>query len=136
MELSLYTDGGSRENGGIAAIAWIIDNASGQILGDGMEVIGPATNNQAEYRALIAGLKACLSFRPTRIRCYSDSQLMVRQLNRIYKVREAPLKPLYAAVRELEQGLEITYRHVPREYPRIQQADRALRAALNTATRP
>ena len=74
MELSLYTDGGSEGNGGLASIAWIIDNATGQILRDGVEVIGPATNNQAEYRALIAGLQACLSFRPTRIRCYSDSE--------------------------------------------------------------
>jgi ribonuclease HI len=133
IELNLYTDGGSQDNGGLAATAWIIETPTGQVLTDGVEVIGPGTNNQAEYRALLSGLKACRSFRPTRVRCHSDSELMVNQLNGVYRVRDAYLKPLYSAVRELEVGLEVTYQHVAREHPRIQQADRALRAARDAS---
>jgi ribonuclease HI len=136
MELNLYTDGGSRDNGGPAAIAWIIENATGQILDDGVEVIGPATNNRAEYRALLSGLKACQYFRPARVRCYSDSELMVKQLNGDYRVKNADLKALGEAVRELAAGLDISYRHVPREHPRIQQVDRALRAARDAYLNP
>jgi ribonuclease HI len=128
-EILLYTDGGSQHNGGLAAIAWLVEAPTGQILTDGVEVIGNATNNEAEYRALLRGLEVAQSFRPTRVRCYSDSEFMVNQLRCINRLRAANLRPLYAAVRQLEQGLEISYHYVSREHPRIRQADRALRAA-------
>lgn len=128
MELVLYTDGGSRDNGGLAATAWIIETPDGLVIDDGVEVIGDATNNHAEYRALISGLRACRQLRPTRVRCYSDSELVVNQLNGVYRVRESGLRALYIAVRQLEAGLEVSYHHVGREHPRIRQADRALRA--------
>jgi ribonuclease HI len=128
-ELLLYTDGGSLDNGGLGAIASIITNTTDQVLADGVEVIGPATNNQAEYRALLRGLQVSRQFRPRRARGFSDSELLVNQLNGLYRVRAPELKPLYARVRQFEQQMEITYRHVTREHPRIRQADRALRAA-------
>lgn len=106
---------------------------AGQVLTDGVEVIGLATNNQAEYRALIRGLEACHQFRSTQVRCYSDSELIVNQLNGVYQVRDAGLRPLYTIVRQLEAGLEVKYLHVPRDHPRIRQADRALRAARDAS---
>lgn len=132
-EVFLYTDGGSKGNGGLAAIAWIVENTTGQVLTDGVDVIGPATNNQAEYHALIRGLEVCRQYRPSRVRCFSDSELLIRQLNGTYAVRSADLKSLHTAVRQLEAGADVSYRHVPRGHPRIMQADRALRAARDAA---
>lgn len=132
-EVCLYTDGGSGGNGGLAAIAWIVENSTGQVLADGVEVIGPATNNQAEYRALIRGLEVCLQYRPRRVRCFSDSELLVRQLNGAYRVRSADLKPLHEAVCRLEGNADVSYAHVPREHPRIVQVDNAVRIARHAA---
>src|SRR3989344_6701587 len=86
--LHLYTDGGSRGNPGEAAIGCVlIDPLTGKILKEHHETIGIQTNNVAEYRALIAGLALAKRFRPNRLVCHLDSELIVKQLSGAYKVR-------------------------------------------------
>ena len=114
--LHLFTDGGSRGNPGEAAIAYILeDPAKGEIVEENGECIGVETNNVAEYRALIEGLKAAQNFHPNRLVCHLDSELIVRQINGDYKVKMATLQPLFEEVKELSLTFaDIIFKHIPR----------------------
>ncbi|MEK7218308.1 MAG: ribonuclease HI family protein [Patescibacteria group bacterium] len=114
--LHLFSDGGSRGNPGQAAIAYIVeDPARGEILKQHGECIGVETNNIAEYRALIEGLKAALQYRPNRLICHLDSELVVKQVAGEYAVKMATLQPLVQEVRELSMEFpDIVFKHIPR----------------------
>ncbi len=115
--LHLFSDGGSRGNPGRAAIACILeDPVRGEVLAQHAETIGIETNNVAEYKALIAGLRLAQSFQPNRLICHLDSELVVKQLNGEYRVRMEALRPFIEEIRELAADLpDVVFVHIPRQ---------------------
>jgi len=114
--LRLFTDGGSRGNPGQAAIGCVLeDPTSGTVLREHCERIGVETNNVAEYRALIEGLKIAKKYHPNRLVCHLDSELIVKQLRGEYQVKMPTLKPFFEEIRELTMEFpSIDFVHVPR----------------------
>ncbi len=130
MRLTVYADGASRGNPGPAAIGATIRDATGQELATVSERIGVGTNNQAEYRAAIAGVRLARSLGATALDLRMDSELVVRQLSGQYRVKNAALQPLFQALlAELEAIGGYTVGHVPRE--RNARADALANAALD-----
>lgn len=126
----LHTDGASRGNPGPAAIGFVLTDATGQVQAEESEVIGPATNNVAEYRAVIAGLAKAAAVGARSITVLSDSQLLVRQLQGIYKVRNENLQALYHQVQALARRFDaVNFQHIPRE--QNQRADELANLALD-----
>lgn len=130
MRLTVYADGASRGNPGPAAIGASIQDAAGNELAAVSERIGHGTNNQAEYRAAIAGVRAARTLGATGIDLRLDSELVVRQLAGLYRVKNIALQPLFAALlAELEATGPYTVGHVPRA--RNARADALANAALD-----
>lgn len=128
----LFTDGGARGNPGPAGIAFVLLDQSGHELAREGKFIGPTTNNVAEYSALILGLSASLRERISFLDCFSDSELMVRQLNGQYRVKDQELKNLFREVRVLLSQFErVSFTSIPRE--KNQLADRLVNQAIDTA---
>ena len=96
MKLTVHVDGGSRGNPGPAAAGAVASNADGEIVGERGEMIGEATNNVAEYRAVLLGAALALELGATEIELINDSELIAHQLNGKYKVKHVDMKPLYA----------------------------------------
>lgn len=116
----LYTDGASRGNPGPAGIGAVLMDENGQILANICEPIGHATNNVAEYRALIRGLEAAAQHGVTHLIWCSDSELIVRQWTGIYAVKDRVLQSLYQEARRLaERFPQMEARHILREYNRL-----------------
>jgi ribonuclease HI len=134
-ELVIYCDGGARGNPGPAAIGAVVLDPSTDPptrLATVSERIGVATNNVAEYRALVAALEAAREFPARRVRVRADSQLIVRQLEGRYRVKQAHLRPFYERARELLSEYEdVELAHVPRE--QNTEADALVNAALDLA---
>jgi ribonuclease HI len=132
-ELLIYSDGGARGNPGPAAIgAVVMDPATDppMRLATVSERIGVATNNVAEYQALVAGLEAARAFPARRVRVRADSELLIRQLDGRYRVKQAHLRPLYERACELLARYEqVTLEHVRRE--ENADADALVNAALD-----
>ncbi len=97
----LYTDGAARGNPGPAGAGWVICDSSGQLVRNGNAYVGERTNNEAEYEALILGLQAVLDLGSKQVIIRADSELLVRQLNGQYQVKNARLAQLYDAARTL-----------------------------------
>jgi ribonuclease HI len=128
-EVIIYADGLSRGNPGLAAIGATVKDSRGQLLAAVSQGIGRATNNQAEYRALIAALREAHRRGATEASIYLDSELVVRQLNGSYRVKNAALKSLYHEASSLLGRLKsFTITHVPRG--QNAEADRLANAAL------
>ena len=96
MKLTVHVDGGSRGNPGPAAAGAVASNADGEVLGERGEMIGEATNNVAEYRAVLLGAALALELGATEIELINDSELIAYQLSGKYKVKHLDMKPLYA----------------------------------------
>lgn len=112
----IYCDGGARGNPGPAGIGAVVSDPDGNVLESVSQYIGEATNNIAEYKALVAGLEAAARFDAARLTVRADSELMVRQLNGEYKVKNEGLKPLYQRVLELINTYDdVSISHVFRE---------------------
>jgi dinuclear metal center YbgI/SA1388 family protein len=112
----LRTDGASRGNPGPSSIGVVLEDDQGNVLEENGARIGTATNNQAEYQALITGLETALDRSVTRLRILSDSELLVKQLRQEYKVKNEQLKELYLLARSLIQRFErVEIAHVARE---------------------
>lgn len=132
----LATDGASRGNPGPAAIAYAVLDPEGQVRFEGGGTIGEATNNEAEYRALIAGLEELSLAYDGPVLHVSDSQLVVRQLTGAYRIRADHLEGLASRVHGLAEAFEaIEHQHVPREDDRIQRVDDLANEALDTGER-
>jgi ribonuclease HI len=132
VSLVLRIDGGARGNPGPAAYAVVVEAPDGSRLDAFSKTIGRATNNVAEYRALLAALEYSLERGAGRVKVFSDSELLVRQVQGSYKVRHPDLKPLYARAQELIARFdEFRIEHVRREENR--EADRLLNEALDGA---
>ena len=111
---TLFTDGGARGNPGPAAIGYVITDG-GTVLAEHGEAIGHATNNVAKYTALLRGLTHAKELGARTVTCKLDSQLVVEQLNRNYKVKDATLAQLFTKVWNLCHDFQrVTFSHIPR----------------------
>ena len=135
-KIIIYTDGGSRGNPGPAAIGAVIKDAGGRTFKSYGEAIGEATNNEAEYRAVIFALqkaKALWGKKKTHdleIEFYMDSELVAKQLTGEYKIEEERLFPLFIKIWNLKMDFdEISFKHIPRE--KNKEADRLVNEALD-----
>ncbi len=123
-------DGGARGNPGPAAIGVVLRDPDGAVLEEVGETIGRATNNVAEYRALLRGIELAAAHGATELELVGDSELVVRQIEGRYKVKDATLRELHAeAKRELSGFASWSIRHVRREANA--DADRLVNAALD-----
>lgn len=114
----LYTDGASRGNPGLAGIGAVLYRQVGQRLEEMdsvSETIGHATNNVAEYKAMLAGLKMAVPRDPELLIVRADSELLIKQLKGVYRVRNEKLQPLYLEAKRLLRVLPSRLEHVPRE---------------------
>jgi len=128
----IFTDGAAEPNPGPAAIGAVIKDEQGRLHARISQRIGTTTNNQAEYRAIIAALEEAIKLGATQVELNSDSELVVRQINGKYRVKKATLKPLFQQVKQLQgllQGFTIT--HIPRW--QNTEADKLTNAALDLA---
>lgn len=115
MKLITHTDGGARGNPGPAATGIVITNENGQTLSAYGEYLGKQTNNYAEYSALISALKTARSLGATEVDCVLDSELIVKQMQGVYKVKEPTLQKLFVqAYNAATEFKKVTYRHTAR----------------------
>ena len=130
MRLTIHIDGGSRGNPGPAASGIVITAEDGTILHKAGLFLGQATNNVAEYKGLVAGLHAAKRLGAGEVDVFSDSQLLVRQMNGEYRVKNENLKGLFRQAKTLAGGFErFTCRYVQREQNK--QADSLVNQALD-----
>lgn len=129
-KLISFSDGGARGNPGPAGIGAVLYDENKKIIAEVSEYLGETTNNQAEYRALLAALKKAASLKATELICYLDSELVVKQLNREYKVKNKDLAPLFLEVYNLSLSFQkIIFKHIPREQNSV--ADRLANEAMD-----
>ena len=131
-EWVLYSDGASRGNPGRAAIGAALYRIEGdrlELVDRVSDAIGHATNNVAEYKALVEGLKLALEHLPELLTVRADSQLLIRQLEGRYRVKNAALQPLYHEAKRLLSKMPHRLEHVPREENAV--ADSLANAALD-----
>ena len=130
--IKLYTDGGARGNPGPAAIGIVICDDKDNIIEEFSDFIGIATNNEAEYSALIKGLNLAAKYSREELICYLDSELLVRQMTGEYKVKNERLRKLYNNVRDLEGEFRaVTYKHMRRMSGHLARADKLLNVSLD-----
>jgi ribonuclease HI len=129
-KLTVNVDGGARGNPGPAAVGVVVRDADGEILQERGEKIGRATNNVAEYRALLLGIELAATLGASELELIGDSELIVRQVEGKYKVKDATMKELHAEVKAALQAFESwSIRHVRRE--RNADADRLVNEVLD-----
>jgi len=132
VKARLFTDGGARGNPGPAAYGYVLETEDGHILDARGEAIGVATNNVAEYRALVAGLGKAVELGVDELEVVSDSELLVKQMRGEYKVKNETLRGLsLEAARLARQIGNVEYRHVKRAHNEL--ADRLVNEALDAA---
>ncbi len=128
-QLSIYTDGGARGNPGPAGIGIVIKDGE-KTVRSYSKYIGKATNNEAEYQALVLALQKAKEFKPRSIRCFLDSELAIRQLNHKYKIKEENMAALFIKVWNLMLDFEkVEFVHIPRE--KNKEADKLVNEALD-----
>lgn len=116
MKAKLYTDGGSRGNPGPAACAFVLENTDGSVIDTNGKFIGEETNNVAEYSGLIMGLISARHHNVSELYVVSDSELMIRQIQGVYKVKDLRLRELYNMVQNtIPLFNKIDFIAVPRE---------------------
>jgi ribonuclease HI len=128
----LFTDGGSRGNPGPAAFAFVLEAEDGTVLRAHGEAIGVATNNVAEYAALVAGLRGAIEAGVGVLEVVSDSELLVKQMRGEYRVKNKELQGYSVEAARLARQLrEVRYTHVRREHNEL--ADRLVNEALDAS---
>ncbi len=131
----VWVDGGARGNPGLAGIGAVITRPDGTVVAEISQGIGWATNNMAEYRAVLAGLERARTLGARRVRVYAHSQLVVQQLRGTWRVKHPALQSLWAEVTQLIPTFEqVTFEHVPTE--RNRHANRLAAQAMNAQDRP
>ncbi len=146
-KLIIHTDGGARGNPGPAGLGVVITDEKNKVIKEVSEYIGQATNNQAEYRAVLRAIeelkKMCAESAFSRetgghgrpgseweLEFYLDSELVVEQLNRRYKVKNKNLAPLFVKIYNLSQQFrKVTFKHIPRE--KNKEADALVNKAID-----
>ncbi|HXC46121.1 MAG TPA: ribonuclease HI family protein [Solirubrobacteraceae bacterium] len=133
MKVVVHVDGGSRGNPGPAAAASVVSTPSGEVLDEASELLGNATNNVAEYRALLLGLARASALGASEVEVVNDSELIAKQVQGLYKVKHAAMRPLHSeAVAALRAFSSWKIRSVPRA--RNAHADALVNAALDGAS--
>jgi ribonuclease HI len=132
VKLVVHVDGGARGNPGPAAAGAVISTSDGDVVGRAQELLGVATNNVAEYRGLLLGLARARELGATEVEVVNDSELVAKQVNGVYKVKHADMKPLHAAAKAALGDFE---RWSIRSVPRAQnaEADALVNQALDAA---
>ncbi|MDD4290035.1 MAG: ribonuclease HI family protein [Patescibacteria group bacterium] len=126
----LFTDGGSRGNPGPGAIGGVLIQNE-KIIKTFSKTIGHCTNNQAEYRAIIKGLEIAKELEIKELECFLDSELVVKQVNREFKVKDKDLAVFFVKIWNMKQEFKrITFTHVPREQNSL--ADKLVNQALDS----
>lgn len=137
MNVRLYTDGGARGNPGPAGAGFVIYSVNEQgeqadRLFEGCEYMGKATNNQAEYHAILIGLQKAAELGAGSVDTVLDSELAVKQLNREYRVKNEELAKKFLAIHNLLHHFDsVTFRHVRREFNK--EADAMVNKAIDEA---
>lgn len=132
MRAKLWTDGGARGNPGPAAYGYVLEAEDGTVLAAHGEAIGEATNNVAEYRALVAGLEKAAELGVDELEVVSDSELLVKQMRGEYKVKNEALRELFLQASALARQLgSVRYTAVRREHNEL--ADQLVNEALDAA---
>ena len=130
MKAQLFTDGGARGNPGPAAFAYVLEAPDGETVAAHGEAFGVATNNVAEYRALVAGLEKAQELGVRELEVVSDSELMVKQMTGEYRVKNEALRELSLEAGRLARQIgSVSYRAVRREHNEL--ADRLVNEALD-----
>lgn len=130
MAYTLFTDGGARGNPGPAGAGAVLLDPDGNLTGELKEYLGIKTNNEAEYLALQMGLDMAGRHGVKELNCFLDSELVVKQLNGDYKIRNINLKEIFDNVKKLESRFDsVTYTHVRREKNR--RADELVNLAVD-----
>jgi len=128
----IYTDGGARGNPGPAGIGVVIKNERGEVIFEISNYIGEATNNQAEYKAVVAAIEKVKELGADELEFFLDSELVVKQLNREYKVKNRELAPLFVRIYNASMEFKkVTFKHVPRE--KNKEADKLVNQAIDRA---
>jgi ribonuclease HI len=132
LKLVLHVDGGARGNPGPAAIGIVLSGADGTVVEEIAERIGVATNNVAEYRAVVRGLQRARELGAREVELIGDSELVARQLTGAYRVKHPAMKPLHAEATRALEGFE---RWEIRTVPRAEnaEADALVNGALDAA---
>lgn len=134
-KLIINTDGGARGNPGPAGIGVVLKNEKGDIVKEISEYIGETTNNQAEYKAVVVALEHALEQLHEQSKQYElefllDSELVVKQVNREYKVKNKDLAPLFVKIHNLSQSFKkVTFKYVRREFNK--EADKLVNLAID-----
>ena len=125
-----HVDGGARGNPGPSGFGVVIENQQGTRIAEFSRYLGHRTNNFAEYSGLVAALSYVLEHKHAALRVLSDSELMVRQMNGVYKVRSPELRPLYEEAKRLSRQLQwFRIEHVRRD--KNAEADRLANEAMD-----
>lgn len=132
MKYTIFSDGGARGNPGPAGAGAVIYDEDKKIIAEISEYLGKMTNNQAEYTALILALEKAKELNAKELDCYLDSDLVVKQLKREYRVKDKKLEPLFVKVWNLTFSFEkVNFSHVMRE--KNKEADRLVNQAIDKA---
>lgn len=128
-KIKVFCDGGSRGNPGPAASGVVFLNQDNEVLYEFSQYLGETTNNQAEYRAVLLAIDKMheLAYRVADF--YLDSELVTKQLNGEYRIKNLELKPVYDKIKQLSQDLQITFTHVRREFNKL--ADQQVNICLD-----
>jgi ribonuclease HI len=132
VKVIVHVDGGARGNPGPAAAACVVSSDSGELLAEDARLLGRATNNVAEYRALLLGLEKARALSADEVEVVGDSELIAKQIQGVYKVKHAAMRPLYLEAMAALRGFR---RWSIRTVPRAQnaRADELVNAALDAA---
>ena len=115
MKLFLNTDGGARGNPGPGAIGIVLKTEDGKKIFELGKFVGNSTNNEAEYRAIVSGLESALEHGATQLVCRLDSELVVKQLTGLYKVKDKRMREYWNRAKDIEKNFKkVEYTHVPR----------------------
>ena len=132
MKARLSTDGGARGNPGPAAYGYVLETEDGTVLAAHGEAIGVATNNVAEYRALVEGLRKAVEVGVDELEVVSDSELLVHQMRGEWKIKKDTLRVLWEEAQDIAAGIgKVRYTAVRREHNEL--ADRLVNEALDAA---
>jgi ribonuclease HI len=130
----LNTDGGARGNPGPGACAYVLKNLQGNVVAEGSTYLGVCTNNEAEYQGLILGLEHASKEATQDLEILMDSELVVKQLKGLYRVKEPRLQKLFQQVETLEKKFStVNYLHIPRE--KNTEADKLVNKELDAQTK-
>ena len=132
MLVKVYSDGGSRGNPGPAAFGVVVCNEHDEVIKTHRLCIGESTNNIAEYTGLIAASECAFQMEADEVQFHMDSELVIKQMRGEYKVKDEKMKALYLVAKEDEKRFKsVTYTHLRREHPMMQQADEQVNIALD-----